>query len=271
MTELKSCGLIIIFISGIQVIFVNSAYTKPIYNWPLVPGNLGLEIVNNVSTDVSKCGASFTMSTSHENLNYQSVLFSGSSSSKLDIYIPQPSTTFDDFGFTVLFYPTKFVGGTIFHYIVDPTATLGAEQYTEFRLYYDTSKLYAEMYNRSYLYQSVSMAHGFDGEADGWYDVGISSDISKKQIRLFFDDGDVAATAGDVKFNVAVPGTIRLGAGFDDSLPHYTGRMTCFHVYPKVINPDDFEDSYAECVKSKWPTNPATPGKWYTLETKSLD
>lgn len=263
-----------VIISVVRFLIVDCAYTAPLYNWPLVPGNEGLEIVYNQTSQVSKCGTMFEEGASHPNLDYPSVALSGSLTSRLDIYIPggnsgggmQSTTTtpatptnFEDFGFSILFQPENVKEGTLLHYKVDPSLTLDSDVITEIRVFFTSADFVTELYTHGVVCLTVSVTNTLTQNT--WFNMGVSYDYSTKKVELIFDD-DIAATGtADVKYTLAVPGTVRLGGGFDDTQVQFQGSMSCLHLYSNKIKADEFEDAYLECTTANWPTSPAVAGR----------
>ena len=245
--------------SVFYLLAVAYAYKVPLYNWPLIPGNQGLEIVNNWYTGISGCGGSFQNSTKHPELNYASTKFLGTSTSRMDLYVPLPADTLSDFGLTLSFKPATTAQGTLFHYKTDASVSVSDFQITEIRLYFDRPKMYLEVYNNSHLYQKKTVDSGL--ETDSWFDIGVFSDVSKKTVSLIHDEDMTSTSVGDDQFTLALPGTLRLGGGFDDVLPPFRGIMTCVHMYKNKLARDEFEESYLQCLKSKWPAVQNVSGK----------
>lgn len=264
----------LVIISVLRFLIVDCAYTAPFYNWPLVPGNEGLEIVYNQASQVSKCGTMFEEGASHPNLYYPSVALSGSMTSRLNIYIhggnsgggmqsttttPATPTYFEDFGFSILFQPANVKEGTLLHYKVDPSLILDSDVITEIRVFFTSTNFVTELYTQGVVCLTVSVSNSLTENT--WFNMGVSSDYSTKKVELIFDDDVAATVTADVKYTLALPGTVRLGGGFDDTQVPFQGSMSCLHLYSNKIKADEFEDAYSECTTANWPASPAAAGR----------
>ena len=153
---------------------------------------------------------------------FQSVVLDGSS--YFDVRVEHVSVS-DDYSFSGWF-KSVFEDGTLFHYKADsPTATL-----KEMKMWLVLKKVYFERVLQGVVERNF---HGSTFSTNTWYYVSFGIAKSTGTMWVYADDIKVYDKDEGYQDNVAfsLPGTLRIGGTFDNSVPTLSGFATCIGFY----------------------------------------
>ena len=209
--------------SPVSVCLVASVHGlgSPEFTWPLVPGNLSVELYTGRTSGSPPC--LLDSAPRHPDLDFLSHDFRGSLDSYVDLRLTEDWITDTNFDFVMLVYPFSRTG-TIFHYKMDnadqATKALAplefSDVFSQVRLYYNETAVIAELWNLTSLYQSITVEYDL-GANQEWVPVAVGYDRGAKTMEL--DIGPQQWKLTDAtKHTLGWPGTLRVGRGHVDNM-----------------------------------------------------
>ncbi|KAH3751172.1 hypothetical protein DPMN_185721 [Dreissena polymorpha] len=98
-----------------------------------------------------------------------------------------------------------------------------------------------------------------------WNSVAFSYDASGKKLELAVNEVRLEMI-GSAKHTLALPGTLRLGGGFDTTMTKYNGSMACLHIQlSQKFGPSDFDNNVDLCNSENTMHQPISIGLYRSI------